>query len=450
MSQQSEGIVGLLRFFGLQKKPSELHRANMGVVPSLSGMRQEPMLAAARRPDRLVAPSRAFTPTQPRHGRRQLVGRQPELTRILQALQEDCAHVVLYAERGRGKTSLTNMVVETLRQSDVVVARHTCDADSNFDSILRGLMRDLPSSLLAVPDGGADTEGCEHALPNRELRPGDVCALPSRLLCNSLVCVIDEFDRVLAPATRTRIADAIKQLSDRDVGLRFLIVGVSENLDQILGQHPSIQRNVVGVHLPLFSDQDVAALMAKGARETGFTFMPTAVARVVELARGMPYMAQLLALRLAQATAQRDDTLVSDADFDTAVAGLLADANPRVLVLFSELTANGQDREMLAALRHVATAGQDAWGRLSVLPAEQGGVSIGGYFVSSNCWARLQAAQVLQPYGICSGLYVFAERNLMHHVLLHAAAHEAPQVALRAEAITILPTLSLHSFASRA
>jgi hypothetical protein len=231
--------------------------------------------------------------------------------------------------------------------------------------------------------------------------------------------------------------------------LRFLIVGVSENLDQILGQHPSIQRNVVGVHLPLFSDQDVAALIAKGARESGFTFMPSAVARIVVLARGMPYMAQLLALRLAQATAQRDATLVSDADFNTAVQGLLADANPRVLVLFSELTVHGQDRDMLAALRHVATAGQDAWGRLSVTPSVQGGVSIGGYLVSADCWARLQAANVLQPYGMCSGLYVFAERNLMHHVLLHAAAHEAPQIADQPEASDALPPLALRSFASR-
>jgi hypothetical protein len=133
------------------------------------------------------------------------------------------------------------------------------------------------------------------------------------------------------------------------------------------------------------------------------------------------------------------------------VAGLLADANPRVLVMFSELTGHGQDRDMLAALRHVATAGQDAWGRLGVLPVEQGGVSIGGYFVSAECWARLQAANVLQPYGTCSGLYVFAERNLMHHVLLHAAAHEAPQIAAQPEPSSPpLPSLALHSFASRA
>ena len=209
---------------------------------------------------------------------------------------------------------------------------------------------------------------------------------------------------------------------------------------------------MVGVHLPLFSELDVAALIAKGARETGFTFKPSTVARIVVLARGMPYMAQLLALRLAQATALRDSTLVSDEDFDTAVAGLLADANPRVLVLFSELTTHGQDRDMVAALRHVATASQDPWGRLAVMNAGNGAVSIAGHFVSAECWSRLQTANVLHPFGACSGLYVFAERSLMHHVLLHAA-HDSPMGAANAvpeNAATSLLSFARHSLISRA
>ena len=399
--------------------------------------RREPAMMATspgggqdRGSGRRLAPARAFTPTQPKLGRRQIVGREPELARILQALGEDRAHVVLYAERGRGKTSLTNTVVETLRRGAVVVARHTCDADSTFDSILRGLMRDLPASLRAVAIGAAEGEGCEQVLPDRPLRPGDMVALPQRLATRSLVCVIDEFDRVEDSVTRTRIADAIKQLSDRDADLLLLIVGVSDNLDQILGQHPSIQRNVVGVHLPLFTDQDVALLVAKGARESGFSFPEEIVAGITVLARGMPYMAQLLALRLLQAAAARGGALVSAGDLSLAIAGLLADANPRVLVLYSDLTGHGQDSEMVAALRRVATAPQDPWGRLAVAEGEQGQVRIAGWPVPPGCWARLQAAHVLQAYGAGSGLFVFAERSLMHHVLLLAAQAAAPEGAV--------------------
>ena len=312
-------------------------------------------------------------------------------------------------------------MVEALRRSGVIVARYTCDADSDFDMMLRGLMRDLPSSLLATSVGLGEGEGCEAALPSRTLRPGDVVALPQRLACRGLVCLIDEFDRVTDSRTRTQLADAIKQLSDRDVPLQFLVVGVSENLDEILGQHPSIQRSVIGVHLPLFTDRDVAQLIAKGGKESGFTFLPAAIARVTVLSRGMPYMAQLLGLRLTQAAAERGATDVSEADFDTAVGRLVTEANPRMLAVYAGLTDRGRDSDMVHALRRIAIAPQDQWGRLEVFALPDGRISVGGRRITASAWERLMEAGVLAPVRGDAGLYVFAERSLMHHVLLLAA-----------------------------
>ncbi len=380
-----------------------------------------------------LAPGEAFTPTQPKTGRRRLIGREVEMQRILQALQEDRAHVVLYSERGRGKTSLTNMVVEALRRAETIVARHTCEAGTTFNDLMRGLMRDLPSSLLAAragydegylgtdSRGGDDADGCVAALPPGDLRPRDIVMMPQRLDCRSLVCVIDEFDRVEDPITRIRLADTIKQLSDRDVPLLFVIVGVSENLEQILGQHPSIQRAVLGVHLPLFTDRDVAQLITRGGHETGLQFLPATIARITVLARGMPYMAQLLGLRLAQAAKARGDAVVLESDFEEAVRRLLIDAALRVVALYGALTQHGRDAEMVLALRRIAYAPQDAWGRLLVVEAADGSASVGGRMVPAGCWSRLQAAGVLQPIMAGSDQFIFAERGLMHHALVLAA-----------------------------
>lgn len=399
----------------------------MGLLQRLFGRKPAPPAPAAPPEPRLVPLGEAFTPTQPKTGRRRLIGRQAELARILQALQQDRAHVVLYSERGRGKTSLSNMAVESLRRSGAIVARHTCEAGTTFESLLRGLMHDLPPALLAAragPESGAD-EGCVGALPAGNLRPSDVVSLTQRLTCRSLICLVDEFDRVEDPATRTRLADTIKLLSDRDAPLLFLIVGVSENLDQLLGQHPSIQRSVVGVHLPLLTDRDVAQLIAKGGREAGFTFLQSAVARITILARGMPYMAQLLGLRLTQAAAARGDVQVSEEDFDSAVIRMVEDASPRVLALYGALTDQGRNAEMAHALRRVSTAPQDGWGRLQVTHAAADSVVVGGRPIPAACWERLLAAGVLQPAAPGSGLFIFAERALMHHALLLAAREVA-------------------------
>ena len=370
-----------------------------------------------QRPGEVRAPSAIFTPTQPKAGSRQVTGRQPELRRILRAVGEDRSHVVLYSERGRGKTSLANMVVETLRRNSVVVARHTCDAGSDFDSIIRGLMQDLPSSLLASPAAG-QSDGCEAALPGRPLRPTDVAAIPTRLTCRGLVCLVDEFDRIADTVTRTRFADTIKQISDREIPLLFLLVGVSENLDELLGQHPSIQRNILGVHLPLFTDSDIAEVITKGGRESGFDFPAVIINRISLLSRGMPYMAQLLGLRLTQVAAERGSGEVSLVDLEAVTGRLLADANPRVTALYDSLTQRGHDMGMVRSLRNLATVPQDPFGRIVVTRLADGQMSASGRLISQSCWTRLIDAGALAPIHGDAGLFTFADRWLMYHILL--------------------------------
>ena len=364
--------------------------------------------------------SDAFTPTRPKLGR-QLVGREIELSQIMQAISEERAHVVLYSERGRGKTSLANLVTESMRRQGHVVARYTCEASSTFDTVVRGLVRDLPAALLAVPaEGGVHGEGCEAALPAEALRPRDVATLPSRLSCRHLVCVIDEFDRIEDSTTRTRFADTIKQVSDRGIRLSFVIVGVSENLEQILGQHPSIQRNITAIHLPLLSDAEIAAMLTKGGRDCGLIFAPDVVAHVSVIARGMPHMAQVLGLRIAQSALGRGDDTANQVDFAASVDRLIADARHNVVEQYARLTNSGQDHEMVTALRRLATAEQDRWGRLA-LTETANGVLIGGRDIPRALWAALRAENVLRTTAESETLLAFADRALMYHTLLLAA-----------------------------
>ena len=406
-----------------------------GAVPALAAPQAPaPVAQPAREPPglRMAMPSprpEAFTPTQPKRGRRSMTGRHSELARILQALWEEQAHVVLYTDRGRGKTSLSNLVVELLRRGGVIVARHTCESGSTFDSIMRGLVRDLPHALLAVPGGpgGGNLPGCEEALPPGELRPRDVVALPSRLTSKRLVCVVDEFDRVEDVNTRTRLADTIKQLSDGAVPMAFLIVGVSENLEQILGQHPSIQRNLVAVPLPFLGDAEVVRLMEHGMAEAGFTMDPGVADLVASVARGSPYMAQLAGLRLVQAAKRRGATTVTDADFRSAARQLVDEAPLPVLAAYAALTASGTDAKTVRAVHALAGLQQDVWGRIAVLPSIRDGVMAGPVPVASDTWDCLLQAGFVRPAPGDAYRHTFADRGLMHHVLLLSALPtEAP------------------------
>jgi AAA+ ATPase superfamily predicted ATPase len=164
---------------------------------------------SARQP--FVPLREAFTPTRPQRGGAGFVGRQEELRRIMEVIEDEQAHVILYADRGRGKTSLMNRATGILRAAGYCVGRHFCDTNSDYDSIMRGLIRDLPSSFLVVPVSNApNPQGSEQALPQRAIEPGDLAALPSRLNAHHVVLIIDEFDRVRDETTRDRLADTIK------------------------------------------------------------------------------------------------------------------------------------------------------------------------------------------------------------------------------------------------
>jgi Holliday junction resolvasome RuvABC ATP-dependent DNA helicase subunit len=368
-----------------------------------------------------MAANQAFTPTRPRAGRRALVGRQTELNVALQALTEEAAHVVLYSERGRGKTSLANLVVERLRRGGVVVGRHACNADSDFDQIIRGLLRDLPPSLLADNVGAANDKdpqgGCASVVPDGRLLPADIAAIPGRLACGKIVFVVDEFDRVTDGATRTRLADTIKMLSDRGDRLLFMTVGVSTTLEHIIGQHPSIERNITALHLPLLSDAEITEMLTRGGAAAGVDFTDAACSRVAGVARGMPYMAQLLGLRITQAALMRGASTTSPRDVTTALHRLLDDVSPETASKYVALTNVDDGARIGVALLAVATAAQDKWGRFA-LP--------NSVISSPDILEKLIAAEVLRKAAGAPELYQYADRTLIYHVLLRAAHSFTP------------------------
>ena len=392
----------------------------LGLKPERPPVRTRlPVPADVRPPTPRPPLAEIFTPTRPRAGRRSLIGRRRELARVVEALVDERAHVVLYSERGRGKTSLSNSVIEILRSRDVAVARTTCNAGSGFDDIMGSLARDLPASLLAVPALERTGVGCEAALPAGRLGPSDVVAMPSRLTCRNLVCILDEFDRVEDPAVRLLLADTIKQISDRGARLLFMVIGVSDSLDQLIGSHVSIRRNVVTVLLPLMPDNEMRQLVLEGAKEARYEFSPPLIEAITVLSRGMPYIAQLLGLRVAQAALARGADQANESDLRRAAERLVDEAEPRVVNLYASLTDD--DDEMAGALRAVSTAEQDGFG---FLQASQVGVEVvvGNRRIPRECWERLVEAEVLQPMHAATTKASFKitirDRDLLTYVML--------------------------------
>lgn len=363
----------------------------------------------------------AFTPTRPQRNFRRIAGRRVELSRIFSGIVQERAHIVLYGERGRGKTSLVNIVATAARTSGYMVARYACSAESTFNEIVRGLARDLPPSLLAVPlQENAQLEGCEAALPSGSLQPRDIAALPGRLAGSHLLVIVDEFDRVLDAPTRTRFADTIKQVSDRGVAITFVIVGVSDSLDELLGRHPSIQRNIVGVSLPLLTDAEIGEIIELGAAECGLEFPAPVSASIVELARGVPYVAQLLGLHAASAAVARGAASVNAADLQDAILRAVEEVDPRVGSLYAALTHGERDAGMAESLLAIGAGAWDRFGRFTATARDSWVVAAGAPIPKAH-WDRLAEMDAVRACrGAAPGLFTFSESMLPHHILLQA------------------------------
>ena len=374
--------------------------------------------------------SEVFTPTRPQRSARRVTGRHSELSRIFRALAFERAHVVLYGERGRGKTSIVNLVASSARAAGYMVARYACSTESDFDEIVRGLARDLPPPLLAVPlQHGGQLQGCEAALPPERIQPRDIVGLPGRLTGRHLVLVIDEFDRVEDTDTRTRFADTIKQVSDRGAALSFVIVGVSDSLEELLGRHPSIQRNILGLPLPLLTDEQIEEVLQRGGREAGINFPHEIKQSIVSVSRGVPYIAQLLGLHAGIEALARRSADVDMADFEAACVRALDEMDPRVAALFSRLVGRHANANMRSALLAVASGEQDRFGRFTAL-ATHGGWLVAGRHLTTDQWSLMvEMGAVRECPSAGFGVFAFADAMLQHYVLLQDVFSDQQRVA---------------------
>jgi hypothetical protein len=275
----------------------------------------------------------AFTPTLPRGFGPLFVGREAYLRRLMAAVRDERAHVVLYGDRGVGKTSLTNAFGELSRRAGYLVLRRSCGFSTTYDGLFQGVLDGAAPRAVTPPAGGY----------RRPLEPDQVVDALAGYRGGRLIAVIDEYDRVEDERLRSHIAETIKSLSDRAAPVAFVIVGVAASLTDLLGRHPSIQRNVVGVHLAPMSDIEIHRLIEVGARAADIDFAPDVALTIAGLARGMPYYAHSLCLFATRVAATRESRVVTQADLDAAITELLGAQDPEFNELYQRLAAKTGD-----------------------------------------------------------------------------------------------------------
>lgn len=410
MPRFTMSVNGGLRSPGALGAPAMLK----GLTPELNGLLRE-----------------AFTPTRPKQQLNGLfIGRNDTLRRIISAIEEERAHVILFGDRGRGKTSVANAIEKIAGQAGYLSLKLTCSTELSFEEIFRHFLKKIPSTYYR---SGLDSPfaarrnfaSFNELLPDGTFSVTELTEVLTGIHATHVLLILDEYDRVTDEDFRNKLAELFKNLTDSSIPMTLLVVGVAENLDQLLGKHPSIQRSLVPVHLPLMTDQEVGRLIQAGAQNAGISFAPDAVQRIAEFVRGLPYYAQLLGLHAARSAVSRGSTVVEQEDLSYAVLRCLQEAERGIVDSYARALAAERRGELEELLLACALCPTDSYGSFDPADLEQ---AVPGTPELLERLAREDYGGVLAPV-VEPGLTRYRFRNqMMRQYVLMRQAHERGQI----------------------
>ncbi|HXV00002.1 MAG TPA: ATP-binding protein [Caulobacteraceae bacterium] len=264
----------------------------------------------------------AFTPSQPMNDRNLFAGRTALLASVIRAIEDERLHVVIYGQRGIGKTSVMHILAQTASEARYRLTYVSCGASSNFDETFRLISQSVPLLFHSAygPTSPEAEKGATFAdlLSGAAVTPRVAADLLAKLTGTRLIVMLDEFDRVESAEFRLRIAEFIKTLSDRLVRVHVVIAGVAANVAELLAYTPSIQRGLFAVEAPPMTEDEIRLLVKLGQRATGISFEEVAIDCIVTVADGLPYLASLLSHHAALAAL--DDGRIEVTKMDVAAA----------------------------------------------------------------------------------------------------------------------------------
>jgi Cdc6-like AAA superfamily ATPase len=311
-----------------------------------------------------VRVTQAFTPAAPVARRDLFAGRTRQLEALVDTVFQTGQHAIVHGERGVGKTSLA-CVLTALFADDPTkfVVRVNCDATDDFTNIWKKVIEDLDPML---PFVGRARNALEIVIAKERLVPNDI----RRFLRDVVderepIILLDEFDTVTHPEVTRLTADTIKTLSDQTVDATLIVVGVADTLDQLLAEHGSIDRSIIGVHMPRMTSDELSDLVRRGLRPVDIDIAAEALDLIAEMSQGFPHFAHVLTQGSARATVEDSRSVISVADVMVGVRNAMRRVEAWISQSYDRATSTGREAIYSQVLLGAALAPKDEKGYFS-------------------------------------------------------------------------------------
>jgi hypothetical protein len=293
-----------------------------------------------------------FTPSTPIAVAELFSGRKKEIGQLIEAIAERGRHAIVYGERGVGKTSLSQVVPLMLPRSirRIHHIRRAADPSDNFTSIWRKVLRDI--RLVTEGDGASVNVADLYA--GRLITPDDVVRELSAFNQNDIpIIVVDEFNEVADEATPKLMANTIKGLSDEGVNATLIVVGMADNVDELIAGHESINRCCEEVLMPRMKHEELHEVIESRVARLGMQIEGNAKWKITNLSKGLPTFVHSLGKFSCYAAIDRRRLTIVEGDTDHAIDTILESSQQSLKQAFEKAVKSNQPA---AKFREVLTA----------------------------------------------------------------------------------------------
>jgi len=374
----------------------------------------------------------AFQPAKEVDSASRFAGRKAAVSDSYYGLIAQGAHIAIVGNRGIGKTSLARQIMNIATGDNNLLAKLNLPHDRKLDFLaiyfacgntvknttdllerlltssncLADWIYDIPKASKIVkgysPKFGANLLGVEMSLGGEKKTETTVepavashsidtvftnavaAIVEQKISQDGILIVIDEFDQVGDPGG---FASFLKSLATNVPQVKFCIVGVAQDVQNLMREHQSSDRLFAGsiIALPSMSSDELKEIIriAEEAIDRYVVFAPEAVNRVVALAQGHPYMVHLIgkyALRMAY---QADQRVISAVAIDETLRSIAERAADPVLEgRYKKAVASSEQREtVLKALAESQAADSEVWTQTAYKLALDQGVDNASQYV---------------------------------------------------------------------
>lgn len=294
-----------------------------------------------------------FTPSAPINIAELFIGRQQQALKIVDAIGERGRHIVLYGERGVGKSSLVQIIPFFIPRGprNIRHVRVQAFPGDTFSVVAKRIFSDIHfeadigegRKVYNISDLYPDQVTIDNFLS--EMRRFKESEIP--------IIVIDEFNEIDDEDTSITIANIIKALSDIGSNVTLIIVGVADNITDLIERHRSIERCTEQILMPRMPSNERKEVLEKRLAKLGMTIGGDEKWKIINLSKGLPAYIHSLGKHAVFSALERRSLHINEEDVDNAINSVLQASQQTIKESYEIAIRSHQSR---ALFRHVLTA----------------------------------------------------------------------------------------------